>query len=132
MRSIGRLGAIAAALVLTLAFAACGGDEGDGGATGSTPPTGATESIPTGDGGSLSVTIRGSNFDPGELEVPAGSVTVSVTNEDAIAHTFTTDDMVVNEQVGAGGTVEVTVDLTEDLGWHCEIHPSMRGKFVVS
>jgi len=134
MRSIGRWGAIAAALALTLAFVACGGDdEGSdttGGSTATTGSTGSTAS--TGSGGSLAVTIQGNLFDPGQLDVSAGTVTVTVTNEDAITHTFTTDDMSVNEEVGAGETVEVTVDVSEDLGWHCEIHPSMRGKFVVT
>jgi plastocyanin len=126
MRSIGRMGAIAAALVLTFAFAACGGDDGGGGDT--TASTGATASA----GGGTTVTIRGNNFEPGELDVSAGTVTLTVTNEDAVTHTFTTDDRVVDEEIGGGETVEVTVDVSEDLGWHCEIHPSMRGKFVVT
>jgi plastocyanin len=136
MRSIGRLGAIAAALVLALAFVACGGDDNDGGSSGSTGTTTSTGSTgstaASGASGATTMTIHGFNFDPAELDVAPGTVTVSVTNNDATTHTFTTDDMKTDEEIGAGETVEVTVELTEDLGWHCEIHPAMRGKFVVS
>ena len=130
MRSIGRMGAIAAALVLTFAFAACGGDDDGGGGdtTGPTASTGATAST----GGGTTVTIRGNTYQPGELDVSAGTVSLTVTNEDAVTHTFTTDDRVVDEEIGGGETVEVTVELAEDLGWHCEIHPSMRGTFIVT
>ena len=133
MRSIGRLGAIALALVLALAFVACGGDDNDGGSSGSTETTASTGSTAaSGASAATTVTIHGFNFDPAELDVAPGMVRVSVTNNDATTHTFTTDDMKTNEEIGAGETVQVTVELTEDLGWHCEIHPSMRGKFVVS
>ena len=140
MRSNRRWGAMAAALMLALALVACGGDGDGGDATGSTGSTGTTASTgstkATGttdtDGGLTSVRIDGNVFEPAELDVAAGTVSLSVTNDDAIPHTFTTDDMVVNEAVRAGETVEVTVEVAEDLGWHCEIHPSMRGTFVVT
>jgi plastocyanin len=139
MRSIGRLGAIAAALVLALAFVACGGDDNSGGSTGSTgaaASTGSTASTgssgPSGASGATTVTIHDFNYDPAELDVAPGTITLTVTNNDTTTHTFTTDDNKTNEEIGAGATVQVTVDVTEDLGWHCEIHPAMRGKFVVS
>lgn len=95
-----------------LVTAACGGD-GDT----STPAGG-----PSAEAGSLS--MSGFAFVPGDVTTGTGG-TLSVTNEDSTTHTFTMDDGSVDQQVGAGQTVEVTV--TAAGSFHCEIHPSMTG-----
>ncbi|MEX0983594.1 MAG: cupredoxin domain-containing protein [Actinomycetota bacterium] len=100
-----------------LVAAACGG-EGDT----STPAGGGSSSAPSGEAGSLS--MSGFAFVPGDVTTGTGG-TLSVTNEDSTTHTFTMDDGSVDQQVGAGQTVEVTI--TAAGSFHCDIHPSMTG-----
>ena len=134
MRTIGRLGTVTAALVLTLAFVACGGGDGDASdSTGPTVSTGGTTASTgaTSDGGGTTITISGFAFDPSNVEV-SGPTTIAVTNEDGATHTFTTDDGSVDEEIGGGQTVEVQVDVTSDTGFHCTIHPTMTGTLTVA
>jgi plastocyanin len=115
---------VAGAFALSLALAACGGDDdggaGDGGTTGD-----------GGGGGGTTVTISGFAFDPATIEV-SGSTTLTITNDDSAAHTFTLDDGSVDEEIGGGESVEVTVDVAESTGFHCEFHPQMTGTIEVA
>ena len=124
---------LAAVFVLGALLAACGGNDSGGstGSTGSTASTGATTSTgSTAATGSTSagdaITIKDFAFDPSTLAV-SGKTTITVTNDDTTTHTFTADDGSFDEEVPAGESVEVKVDISADTPYHCKIHPSMTG-----
>jgi plastocyanin len=80
------------------------------------------------------ITIADFTFDPSTLTVPSGQdVTVEVTNNDDVEHSFTLDDDSVSQDVEGGESQTVTLNLTEGIGWHCEYHPDqMKGTVTVS
>ena len=61
----------------------------------------------------------------------AGSVTLTVSNKDSTAHTFTLDDGSSNTALAPGSTEKIVLDLTKTVSWHCSIHPSMTGTLNV-
>ena len=115
-------------LALTLVLAACSGDddgEGDtGGDTGGPTETGPA---PSGD----AITIEGFAFDPSTITV-SGPTEITVTNNDSAAHTFTLDDGSVDEEIGSGESVTVTVDVSASTGFVCNFHPQMTGTVEVA
>jgi plastocyanin len=115
---------LAGVAVVAAVLAGCGGDDGGEGTTGETA-TGATG------GGGTAITIQGFAFDPATLQV-SGETTLSISNEDGAAHTFTLDDGSVDQEIPAGESVEVTVNVSESTGFHCEIHRSMTGTLEVA
>jgi plastocyanin len=113
--------------VLTLCFAAilvvagCGGDDDDE-ASDTTVPAAADDAT---------ITIESFAFEPASLTVDAGT-TVTVSNDDAAAHTWTADDGAFEvEDLSPGDTGTHTFDDTGSFAYHCEIHPSMKGTVVV-
>jgi plastocyanin len=112
--------------VMVLAGAACSSEATTEPAGGD---TGGTATSPAADPGAAEavVTIADFAFAPSQVTLPADGV-IQVVNDDSTAHTFTMDDGSVDEQVGPGGTVEVTVGAAG--AYHCEIHPSMTGEVV--
>lgn len=123
----GRRFAGASLLALALLAAACGGGGGGGGGGTSTP----SPAEETGGGAAAAdLTIADFAFEPSTLRVREGQ-TITVTNEDSVAHTFTTDDGAVDQQVGPGQTVEITLSGVSSGGFHCEFHPSMTGTLEV-
>jgi plastocyanin len=117
-------------MVAGLVLAACSGDDDGGEATGSgttDEATGATG----GAGDGTAVTIEGFAFDPASIEV-SGETTLTITNNDTAAHTFTLDDDSVDEEIGAGESVDVTVSVSETTGFHCRFHPQMTGSLEVA
>ena len=117
---------IAAGLLIgALAFTACGGDDEGGGGEG---PTGGGGD---GAGGGTAITIQGFAFSPSTVQV-SGETTITVTNEDTAAHTFTLDDDSVDQRIPGGASVEVTVNPSETTGFHCAIHPQMTGTLEVA
>jgi manganese oxidase len=89
---------------------------------------------PAGDG--ATVTAVDFAFDPGTVEVAAGS-TVTWTNEDGVAHTATsgepgTPDGTFAESLDPGASAEVTFEEPGTFPYFCAIHPSMVGEVVVS
>lgn len=128
---------IAGLFATVLVLAACGGDDG-GGDGGPTGPTGATTGATgaTDDGGGITVTttltIEGFAFDPPTVVVSGFPTEIAVTNNDETSHTFTLDDESVDLELGAGESGTVTVDVTEDTGFFCRIHPEMTGTLQVS
>ncbi|HWO70578.1 MAG TPA: cupredoxin domain-containing protein [Actinomycetota bacterium] len=113
-------------LAFALLAAACGGGGTGGGGTGG----GGGGETGGGGGGRADLTIANFSFEPSTLQVSEGQ-TITVTNEDSVAHTFTTDDGAVDVQVGGGETVEVTLSGVSSGGFHCEFHPSMTGTLEV-
>jgi plastocyanin len=114
-------------------LAACSSDDDGGEATGSgttDQATGATGDT-GGAGGGTAITIADFAFDPATIEV-SGETTLTITNDDTAAHTFTLDDGSVDEEIGAGESVDVTVNVSETTGFHCELHPAMTGSIEVA
>jgi plastocyanin len=116
---------LAGLFALSLVLAACGGDDDDGGG-GETAATGATET-----GGGTSITIADFAFDPNTISV-SGPTEVTITNDDSAAHTFTLDDGSVDQEIAAGESATVTVDVTESTGFICRFHPQMTGTVEVA
>ena len=115
-----------AVFALTLLAAACGGDD--------TPPDqngGSPAESPAGDdGGGADLTIVDFAFSPTDLSVTEGQ-TITVTNIGETSHTFTTDDDVIDQTIGAGETVEVTLAGVSSGGFHCRFHSQMTGTLTV-
>lgn len=126
---------IAGAMAVSLVLAACSGDDdGDGGGTtggatggGETAATDATGAT----AGGTAITIAGFAFSPATLQV-SGETTLTITNDDSATHTFTLDDGSVDQEIAAGESVDVTVNVSETTGYHCAIHPQMTGTLEVA
>ncbi len=118
----------AAVMAATLVLGACSSDS-----DGSDPDTTETESD-VGDlaPGSAAINIVDLTFEPTTITVAAGSTDIAITNADTVDHTFTLDDDTVDAAVSAGQNITVTVELSESVGFHCEIHPSMTGTLQVA
>jgi len=114
---------LATVFSVALLMAACSSDDGTDGST----DTG-------GGGGVQTITISDFTFDPNTLTVPSGQdVTIEVTNDDDVEHSFTLDDDSVSQDIEGGESQSVTLNLTEGIGWHCEYHPdTMKGTVTVS
>lgn len=108
---------------LTLLAAACGGDE-------PTPDTGGSPSESAEGGGGADLTIVDFSFSPAELSVTEGQ-TITVTNIGESSHTFTTDDEAIDETIGAGETVDITLTGVASGGFHCRFHSQMTGTLTV-
>jgi plastocyanin len=145
--------ALAAATVVPLA---CGDDDSgsneaatatDDAATATTndPSTGGTDDGTTdatdvsdqGASASLSLAVVDSAFEPATIEAESGAeVTVSLDNAGALDHTFTVDGQDVDEELAAGSTAEVVVDLPPSgtLAFYCRFHrvAGMEGSFTVT
>ncbi|HET9311914.1 MAG TPA: cupredoxin domain-containing protein [Actinomycetota bacterium] len=119
--SVRRSALVGAILILALVAASCGGDEGNGGDGGAD----------TGGGGATSITIAGFAYDPSTVTVSSGATDIEITNEDDTDHTFTLDDDSVDQEIAAGESATVTVDVSSTTGFHCTIHPDMTGTLEV-
>lgn len=76
-------------------------------------------------GNTASISAVDNDFEPEELELPAGEeVTVSFTNDGDAPHTFTSDELGFDTgSVEPGATAEVTFTAPEeDTGFVCSIH----------
>jgi len=111
---------------LTLLAAACGGDEPPPAENGGS----ASESAGGDGGGGADLTIVDFGFSPAELSVTEGQ-TITVTNIGENSHTFTTDDDAIDETIGAGETVEITLTGATTGGFHCSFHSQMTGTLTV-
>jgi plastocyanin len=119
---------LAALFALTLLAAACGGDDdggngGDGGGNGGESPA-------EDGGGGADLTAVDFAFSPTALSVTEGQ-TITIANIGETSHTFTTEDGAVDETIGAGETVEVTLTGVASGEFHCRFHPQMVGTLTV-
>jgi plastocyanin len=122
MGRIRRLILAAAAVVLTVSFAAgCSSDDGSG--SGDSP----SDIVPT----TAAIGIADFVFVPSTVTVASGTTDITITNSDTADHTFTLDDGSVDQAISAGATVTVSVTVSEPAGFHCEIHPQMTGTLNV-
>jgi hypothetical protein len=127
-------------LVATLALfaAACSSSNdgssggGSGGGGGATETSGGAATETSGGVGGTTIVAQGFAFAPNDVSVPAGPVTLTVTNKDSTEHTFTLDDGTSSTSLEPGSTVTIDLDLTKTVGWHCSIHPSMTGTLEVA
>jgi plastocyanin len=104
--------------------AACGGDGGNGGATDGGNGGGGGTATDT-------VTMLDNEFQPTDPAVEADS-TLNLVNQGEAAHTFTTDDGSIDEQVAPGADASVTVSLEPGAyDVSCSFHPEMTGTLTV-
>ena len=122
-----RLSALCIVAVVFVAAACSSSSSSSSSSTASSP------AVTAGGGGGNTATITVANFafDPSSVDVSAGKVTLTVTNNDTTTHTFTLDDGSSDTELPPGQTQTITLDLTKTVGWHCKIHPSMTGTLNV-
>ena len=78
------------------------------------------------------VTIANFAFDPGTLNITAGT-TVVFTNNDSATHTATADDGSWDTgNLAQGASASITFDTPGTYTYHCAIHPSMTATIVGS
>lgn len=134
-RNVRRLhGTVLALAAVALVTAACTSNSSTSSTTSTSTSTASTpQSTGGGGGGATSAEIEAEDFafSPDSVDVSAGSVTLTVSNKDSTAHTFTLDDGSSNTPLPPGSTEKITLDLTQTVGWHCTIHPSMTGTLNV-
>jgi plastocyanin len=71
-------------------------------------------------------------FSPSTLTVRAGT-TVTVTNRDAVAHTFTSDTNGWDSGlIQPGHSYRHTFTQAGRYRYHCSVHPSMAGTVIVT
>lgn len=122
--------------VIALALSACSGDsEGDTSTPSSTGADPTTTSAPAdtttvGESGDASITIDNFAFS-GATTVAAGT-TVTVTNQDGVTHTWTSQDDVWNSGgMSTGESFEFTFEEPGEYPYLCTIHPTMEGTITV-
>jgi plastocyanin len=122
---------LGALFALTMLAASCGGDDTP---TDADQGGGSPSESPSDDGGGggegADLTTVDFGFSPTELSVTEGQ-TITVTNIGENSHTFTTDDDAIDETIGAGETVEITLTGVTSGGFHCAFHPQMVGTLTV-
>jgi plastocyanin len=78
-----------------------------------------------------SVAITGFAFAPARLTAKIGQ-TINFTNNDAVAHTATSDSGAWDSgELATGASYSVTLDQAGTYAFHCAVHPFMRGTIVV-
>ncbi len=117
-----KLTSTSALLAMALVITACNGSSGEPAAT--TADTG-------GDAGSaLEITIE--NFAFSGAETAAVGETVTITNEDSVAHTWTAEEGGFDSgTIAQGETFEFTFDEAGEFDYFCSIHPQMEGTVTV-
>lgn len=90
-----------------------------------------TPPAPTATAGTASVSISNFSFQPGSLQVKAGT-TVQWTNNDSTAHTVTSNTSVFDSgTLAVGSTFSFQFNQTGTFAYHCNIHPTMTGTITV-
>jgi len=115
------------ALALAGFASACSSDSPSGPTTGSGGSTGVNVSIPSG-----ASTLGANAFVPNPVTITSGT-TVTWTNNDAIAHTTTSDTsgLFDSKTIAGGGKFSFTFQNKGTVAYHCAIHPGMVGTIVV-
>ncbi|MGH2817374.1 MAG: cupredoxin domain-containing protein [Actinomycetota bacterium] len=114
--------------LLALILAACGDPSTDSSENGGGEVAG-------GAAGDIELEASNFAFQPTELSVePGASTTLGFTNGDDVEHSFTSDDLGLDEAVEGGASATITIDAPDKDGtheFHCKFHPQMKGKIVV-
>lgn len=114
--------------VAAFAFAACGDDQPtvpDVPDLPSPPPAETPTDVPPAVGETVSVSAQDNFFDPDTLSFAAGvELTVEVTNDGNVSHTFTIDELDADTgTIGAGGSATVTFTVPDtEVTYYCTIH----------
>lgn len=86
----------------------------------------------TAPGATAAVEIKGFAFNPDTMTIEKGT-TVTWTNRDGAPHTVTGIGNDINSQtLSQGQTYSYTFNEAGTFDYQCHIHPSMRGKVVVT
>ncbi|MEX0790167.1 MAG: cupredoxin domain-containing protein, partial [Actinomycetota bacterium] len=82
--------------------------------------------------GSLNVDIENFEFGPGTVTAQNGEVSLYVTNNDSARHTFTADELGVDESIAPGQSKQITFDARSGtFSFYCKPHPGMEGELTV-
>jgi plastocyanin len=127
-----------------LLVAACGGG---GGGTTSVPPTGGggATTVPSTGGGSAAVCapasgtgtvtagMEGQAFVPSTINAKVGDV-ITWTNGDGVPHGVALDDgdIKCTSSIAGGASGSTSFSAAGTYPFHCFVHPSMKGSFVIS
>src|SRR5687768_14505922 len=109
-------------VLLACLVAACGGDDGDQGASSEACPSDA-----------VTIKMADIKFDPEDATVSSGQ-TVCWVNEDTIDHDVVAESgaSFKSELFGKGQTFTATLDAPGTVQYICTIHPGMTGKLTVN
>ncbi len=147
--------ALVLSTVLLALLGACGNDSGDINTVATPPDDYGTDASPTASGAEAAINDHGTKtftdqafevevemdndgsdfyFEPTFIKSPGGSTaTVKLHNEGSIQHTFTIDDLEVDEELGPDEERSVTVELGTETRYefYCRFHggQGMRGAF---
>lgn len=91
-----------------------------------------TDMQPSGNSNEKIIVISGMSF-PASTAVAKGT-TVTWKNQDASAHTVTSDDGAAfsSGNVAAGASFTYVANVAGTIEYHCEYHGGMKGKLVVN
>lgn len=83
--------------------------------------------------GSLVVDMANFEFGPGTITAQSGEVSVYLTNNDSARHTFTVDELGVDESIAPGQSKQITFDAEAGtFRFYCKPHdPGMEGELTV-
>jgi plastocyanin len=127
-----RLSAVLAIAIVFVAAACSSSSSSTASSTASSPAASSGGDAGGGATSKATITVADFAFDPSSVDISAGKVTLTVTNDDSTAHTFTLDDDSSDTSLPAGETQTIQLDLSQTVGWHCSIHPSMTGTLNVA
>ena len=118
-----------------LLVTACSGDGTETPSTAATPSTTATStttaSATTATSDAAEIVISAFSF--GEAITVAVDDTVTIGNDDASPHTWTSDDGLFDSgTLSQGQEFTFAFDEPGEYAFHCEIHPSMTGTITVT
>lgn len=85
-------------------------------------------------GGELEVIARDFSFSPNELTIqPGETAEITFANDGNAPHTFTSEDLGIDERVEPGSSTAISITAEEEgeFGWLCAIHPQMTGTIIV-
>lgn len=94
-----------------------------------------TREDPEGQEGDLDITAKDTEFKPTQLEIVGPNVSFFIENEDLTAHTFTIDELDVDEGIPGGGSarVELTNADAGEYEYYCSVtgHEDMKGTVTI-
>ena len=117
------LAPVAFLALAALPFTACGGDDEEAGDTSGNGAASAT----------VTLTARDFSFEPTELTGDPGQLlTVKVQNNGAVEHTFTVNDLGIDEEIAAGEEKDIEVTSAGAFEFYCRYHQSkMSGTITI-
>lgn len=96
------------------------------------PTTPATTQPATAPRATAAVEIKGFAFNPATITIEKGT-TVTWTQSDTAPHTVTENGNVFDSgRLTQGQTFSYTFNVAGTFEYHCSIHPSMKGKVIVT